>query len=616
MVPDDTEGRDSLKKVGRELISHGTFNGELVVVCVDGTRMQVRASVTPILRKSEVEYYVAVFDDITEEIGLRELNRANQEKLNAIMDNIPVSITLMDSDGRFTFYNRQAQNNLAFTEEELKNKTIVELFPREGPTTLKAIRRIFREKKPSFTEVTYQTQTGLRHYEINRLPLFDASGAVHNVMSIANDITRKRYEEKVIRIQRAVDSLASIAETFEDSLKILFDNLFELDWLDGGGLYMVDPENKCLQLVFHRGLSARFIQKVKSYPLDSAQGLAVLSRLPYYSQAGEFIESSQPHLFQEKLKLIAVLPLVFHDTVVGALNLASRTAEQLDDFDRQAIEAIALKVANLIELIRTREELTLTNVQLKKQMEEIREKQDLLIQKSKLESLGELAAGMAHEISQPLSVISLAFENILYKLQEHQGLSEYFTRKSNTINLNIEKIRQLIDHIRVFSRDQATVMFEKVDINQAIHNSLEMISEQMKKNHIAVSLDLSPNRCYTLGNLTKVEQVMMNLISNARDAIEEKAASKSAKHYIKKISISSICEKERLLIVVEDNGTGIAPENQDKLMNPFFTTKPPGQGTGLGLSIVFGIITEMKGTIDITSEFHNFTRITITLPKI
>jgi signal transduction histidine kinase len=240
----------------------------------------------------------------------------------------------------------------------------------------------------------------------------------------------------------------------------------------------------------------------------------------------------------------------------------------------------------------------------------------MLTQKSKLESLGELAAGLAHEINQPLSVIGLAFENINYKLSTSAENKDYFLRKTETISKNIEKIRQLIEHVRIFSRDQSTVMFEKIDVNMAVKESIGLAETQLRKQNIAVNLDLCREKCAILGNLTKMEQVIMNLVSNSRDAVEEKAALPQYTGLKKLISIRTYTEDSKIIIIVEDNGIGIQAENLSKVLTPFYTTKPPGQGTGLGLPIVYGIATEMKGSVEISSEPEKFTQIRLTFPKL
>ncbi len=615
-TPDDPRGMEIQRSIETALMEHGSYSGELEILTRDKGRIWVRAVVNPVIKHGEPEYFVGMFDDITMEMSLREQNRENQEKLDTIMENIPLSIILTDEKGRLNFINRQAEKQLRATWEEVRNKSLREVFPKEGQKAIRSLKRVYRTKKPSFDEYAYTIQGREYHFEIHRIPLFTEDGRVTQVMSIATDITRRKYEEKVFRIQQSVDSLQSIGETFEESLQALFDNLFELNWVDGGGLYLADYQAQRLRLVYTRGLSRQFVRSVKEYAFDTPNAAVVFARDPKYSSAIEFLEPTRQTVEAEKITFLTVLPLVYHDTVVGSLNLASRTDTGIDAFDRQAIEAIAQKTANLLEVINTRELLTKANEALMQQMQELREKQNLLIQKSKLESLGELSAGLAHEISQPLSVISLAFENILYKLQEHQALNEYFGRKSATINTNIDKIRQLIEHIRLFSRDQSTVMQEKVDVNQAVRNVLAMISVQLGRHHIATTRSLDAEACFVLGNPTKLEQVVMNLLSNARDAVDERERNLRGKIYMKQITITTRCEEKTITLTVEDNGTGIRPEHREKILNPFFTTKPPGQGTGLGLSIVYGIVTEMKGTIDIQSKLNKFTRMIVTFPRI
>ncbi|MCF6342369.1 MAG: ATP-binding protein [Bacteroidales bacterium] len=112
-----------------------------------------------------------------------------------------------------------------------------------------------------------------------------------------------------------------------------------------------------------------------------------------------------------------------------------------------------------------------------------------------------------------------------------------------------------------------------------------------------------------------MEQVMYNLFSNAKFALEDKESLLTDKSFDKKIRIRTHCNDEKIFVEFEDNGTGIETDNLENIFNPFFTTKPEGIGTGLGLSIVYGIITEMKGAIRIESKRKKFTRVNIEFPK-
>jgi PAS domain S-box-containing protein len=432
---------------------------------------------------------------------------------------------------------------------------------------------------------------------------------------LSREISEKNYADKMAKIQYAIDSLQSIGETFEKSLAILFDNLFHLDWLDAGGLYLVNNEKEILELIYQRGLSDDFVRNTSVYSFSSPNAQVVFKKTPRYVTMGEYLISSMEDIKQESITFVASLPLVYQDKVLGLLNLASRKVADIDENDKQAIETIALKIGTLIELIKTRMELDRSNTELNAKLRELSVKQQILVQKSRLESLGELSAGLAHEINQPLSVISLALENIQYKLQQKATSGEYLARKFITINQNINKIRELIDHVRIFSRDQGTIMFERVDVNKVIINALSMIESQLKHHQIKISLELSDHLGFTVGNPSRFEQVILNLLSNARDALVEKEKIYITDGFSKEVRIKTFIEDEHIIIQIRDNGTGISLLNLGKIFIPFFTTKDEGHGTGLGLPIVYGIVREMKGEISARSDEGVFTEINITLPQ-
>ena len=222
---------------------------------------------------------------------------------------------------------------------------------------------------------------------------------------------------------------------------------------------------------------------------------------------------------------------------------------------------------------------------------------------------------MAHEINQPLGIISLALENIFYKIIKQQYDQKYLQNKFSTISENIDKIQQIIEHVRLFSRGQMNASFEKVEVDNTIRNALKLIIEQYKKNEIELVTELNCPGSYTVGNRHKLEQVIHNLLSNSRFSVEEKASLISSVNYHKNILIKTSLIAGKIQIEVRDNGTGISSENLEKIFNPFFTTKPEGVGTGLGLSVVYGIVKEMDGEITVNSKWNDHTTVKIILPS-
>jgi C4-dicarboxylate-specific signal transduction histidine kinase len=271
------------------------------------------------------------------------------------------------------------------------------------------------------------------------------------------------------------------------------------------------------------------------------------------------------------------------------------------------------------ERIQAETELKELNINLenrvKEELKKRQKQQQLLIQKSKLESMGELSAGIAHEINQPLGGISMGLDNILFKMSLEGVSEEYLKNKFNALFKDIDRIRQIINHVRVFSRDQEIVVSEIVDINEVIHDALSMMSTQYYNQNIHISLNLSNEKCFTVGNKYRVEQVILNLLSNAKFAVEEKQKMVINRNYTKTISISSFNRGNEVVFEIEDNGIGIPKKNLSNIFDPFFTTKDVEHGTGLGLSVSYGIIKEMKGEITVDSQVNKFTRLSVSLPK-
>jgi PAS domain S-box-containing protein len=237
-----------------------------------------------------------------------------------------------------------------------------------------------------------------------------------------------------------------------------------------------------------------------------------------------------------------------------------------------------------------------------------------MIHTERMASLGEMATGIAHEINQPLNIITLSLENLLYEIDtKHTADSTYLKNKSNKIFENVTRIRNIIDHIRAFSRDHDMYMLTLFDMSESIMNAVSMVSEQFKHKGIELILTLDERIEPIVGNTNKFEQVILNLLLNSKDAIEERKKTQvhDIKHYIK---IHTELHENRIVIEVSDNGIGIKAENLNKIMRPFFSTKDVGKGTGLGLSISFGIIKEMNGNIDVISKPNVGTKMRITIP--
>ena len=243
------------------------------------------------------------------------------------------------------------------------------------------------------------------------------------------------------------------------------------------------------------------------------------------------------------------------------------------------------------------------------------EKQQLLLaQKSKLESLGTLAAGIAHEINQPLGGLSMGLDNILIRLSEKNLSNEYLKDKVNLMFENVDRIKRIIDHTRTFSRSHKPASFERVSINEVVNNSLLMVKAQFANQGVSLRLSLTPDLEKVIADKFKLEQVVLNLLSNAKSAVDEKET-QIGHPFEKTISVSTWQDLNYVCISVRDNGTGIKSKDIERIFDPFYTTKKVDKGTGLGLSIAYGFIKDILGDIAVDSKEGEFTQFDVKIPK-
>ncbi len=245
---------------------------------------------------------------------------------------------------------------------------------------------------------------------------------------------------------------------------------------------------------------------------------------------------------------------------------------------------------------------------------EMVEKDAQLIQASKMTTLGEMSAGIAHELNQPLNAIKMGNEYLKMIIETGrqvpaQELMEVVTEVSG----QVDRASEIINLLREFGRKPGFGR-EAVDVNRSIKRVLGIIGRQLRLGNMEVRLELSPQLPPVMAQNNRLEQVFFNLITNARDAIEQRQATGDDGQGV--ITIRSREDAGRVVVSVADSGTGIAPEVRDKIFEPFFTTKEVSRGMGLGLSIVYGIVRDYDGRIDVTSELGEGTTIEISFPAV
>ncbi|HLK57431.1 MAG TPA: PAS domain S-box protein [Chthonomonadaceae bacterium] len=225
----------------------------------------------------------------------------------------------------------------------------------------------------------------------------------------------------------------------------------------------------------------------------------------------------------------------------------------------------------------------------KRHQEELQQTQMQLLHASRLASLGTLATGVAHELNQPLAVI----RGMAQQLLQEPGLPEGCFDDLRLIEDQTRRMAKIINHLRTFARAPSQTV-EQANINQVAQNCLVLIGEQLKAHGVTVDLALCAEPAVVCADSNELEQVVLNLVINARDALEG--------HPDARITLRSRQTEGQVALEVCDNGPGVPQALVSRIFDPFFTTKEAGKGTGLGLSISHNILTRYGGTLEYRTE--------------
>jgi signal transduction histidine kinase len=292
-----------------------------------------------------------------------------------------------------------------------------------------------------------------------------------------------------------------------------------------------------------------------------------------------------------------------------------------DDFLTKPFDRDELRVR-----LRAAERLVNLEQSLAEQNRVLRETQAALVQNEKLASLGRLAAGVAHEINNPIAYVTnnlavlrrdtrAALDALdayrrgdaagAARLEEKADLAylrENFARTCDTTLEGLQRVRDIVRNLRDFARlDEAE--FKEADLNAALQSAAEIVRHQLKEKGVRLETTLGPLPP-VLCHPGKVNQVFLNLLVNAIQACEPGGA----------VAVRTRAEPNGVVVEVRDDGCGIRPEHRARLFEPFFTTKPIGQGTGLGLSVSFGIVRDHGGAIEVESEVGRGSTFRVRLP--
>ncbi|MCJ7596217.1 MAG: PAS domain S-box protein, partial [Desulfobacterales bacterium] len=504
-------------------------------------------------------------EERTQELKVsREKYREISRFLNSILDSATAyAIIALDFYGNIIEFNKGAEKLFGWKKDEVISKENI------GITILAEDReRRIQEQmsKRTRTEGVYEIEMTRIRKNGERFPalttvtaIMDPSGRAAGFVEIIRDLSLRKSLERQLRETK---------EFLENIMESSVDGIMTTD-LKGKLTYSNRAMEEMLQYPREEVLGSH-ISRFYVRGIEQARDVMDLLR------AAERAENYEMEVKRKDGKVLAILTSLFllrneEGQLIG-------TAGIFKDITEQKALAEKLKAA-----------------------------QAQLVETSKMRALGELVAGVAHELNNPL----MASQTILHVILKN--LSQDFPERERLelIGKCNDRIEKIVEHLREFSR-QTKPEFELIDINQPVENALIITGQQLLNHGISIVRNLSKALPGVMGDSNQLEQVFLNLISNARDALGD-----SPKQKKEMIITSNLIEEKGSSLVfvsVRDSGVGIAPENLDRVLEPFFTTKPVGKGTGLGLSLCYGIIEAHGGRIEIKSQQGDWTEVRVLLP--
>ena len=356
-----------------------------------------------------------------------------------------------------------------------------------------------------------------------------------------------------------------------------------------------------------------FLERIMESSVDGILTTDLKGKLTYVNRAmEEMLGYSRAEILGIHISNFYVRGMLLAREVMELLKAAERAENY--EMEVKTKSGKALTIMTSLFLLRNQDEVIIGTAGIFKDITEqkaleakLKDAQAYLVEASKMRALGELVAGVAHELNNPLmasqTILHVILKNLPAGWPERERLE--LIRKCN------DRIEKIVDHLREFSRQTKPELLE-IDVNQTVENALMITGQQLLNHGISLVRHLAGALPKVMGDTNQLEQVFLNLISNARDAIDDAGGHK--KELTIRSSFSEDGGTPSVVVSVKDTGIGIPPENLSKIFEPFFSTKPVGKGTGLGLSLCFGIVEAHGGRIDIRSRVGEGTEVSVILP--
>ncbi len=402
-----------------------------------------------------------------------------------------------------------------------------------------------------------------------------------------------------LRIQRDLAIALGAATTLDEALPLCLKAALCASGMDGGGIYLYDPAAQVLHLASAQGLSDGFARSVSAVPDGSPFAAMVAGGQPIYKLFAELPMPFDESQRSEGLKAVAILPMLHEGIVIGSLNVASRTRDEVPSAARGILEGIAAQIGGVIS--RLHAEAARRDAE-----DKMHHMQEQLAHVSRLSTMGEMVAGIAHELNQPLySIVNFAKAcgNVLSAgnppdLDRLRGWTE-------EIAVAAGRAGEIVSQLRRFARRSESPR-RTASLHEILGESVQLVASEAKRHGSAVSLEPGNPSVAVCVDRTQIQQVLVNLLRNAYEAMDDGRVTR------RQVTIRTRCVDGMAEVSVADTGPGLPADPDLRIFDAFVTTKP--QGLGMGLAISATIVEAHGGRIWAEGNGEGGTTFHFTLP--
>ncbi len=579
---------------------------ELLALHKAGHEFPVELAISPV-RIGDAIFFSAFLRDITDRREAEKKLKESEARYRSVVNALDEGVVVIDGAGHMRTGNASAERILGLSQDELNGRSLHDAYWR----TIREDGLSFPpEQHPAvITLLTGQPCAGvvmglhrpdgkLRWLEVNSRPLStEEHGSLHDVVLSFSDITERKRAEGRMTTQYAITRVLAESRTMEAAVPKIMQAIGEnLDW-DCGIFWRVDKNAmvlRCLDQWHSQRFTADvFLAKAWDRSFNSGEGLP--GRIWAIGTAVWIADVLKDHNFlrQEPAREVGFhgafgFPIRVGGEIEGVVEFYTRKIRVSDEELLKLIDDIGLKLGQFGERTRAEEALQQTEVQLR--------------QSQKMEAVGRLAGGVAHDFNNLLTVIRGYSELLLGRMGPEDAMRKDLLEVKKAADRASGLTRQLL----AFSRRQF-IAPKVIDLNSLISNMEGMLRRLLGEDTVEFCTELSPQSLPIMADTGQIEQVIMNLAVNARDAMPNggrltiETSNVTINHPFRQAT--TVLKPGRyVLLAVRDTGHGMDDDTKSHLFEPFFTTKEKGKGTGLGLSTVYGIVKQNQGGIVVDSK--------------